>query len=223
MRKITQNRVAILLIAFLISGVTFAQERPFRFSLGGGFLAGMATSDVELFENSGIRFRDTDFWSFGGWVFADARFVELSAGFTGGPWDIERGVVVGDDRYEDFSKQNGMFTAIDLNLLGKYPFVLGNSNTTLFPLLGVGYNLVTSARLDGERFNNPSDLSVFKMNLGVGSDFALSENMFLRLQLLGHYRFASDAEQNYRIASSLQGTSHGGFGGTLRVAIGFKL
>jgi hypothetical protein len=121
----------------------------------------------------------------------------------------------------------GSFVALDFSLLGKLPFVVGRQrNSAIFPLLGIGYNLVLSATYDDESVDTPSDLSTFRLQFGLGADFGLSETMFIRTSLLGAYRFApryirdivGEVEQVPFLS-----TDTSGWGVTFKIGLGFRL
>jgi len=228
----------VLVFAALVAGGVFAESRSL-FSVGGGVLleleAGGVSADVNvpLAGNVGNLTVINDHVGFGGWFFADARFVELSVGFFGGARDVHASwnlpVGQGSGRlYED------SFFAFNLSLLGKFPIDLGRrGNVSIFPLLGIGLNVLGGSELDDDSgFPNElerweaNDLTV-RIKFGVGGDFNLGQRLFLRTNLLGFYRLPTSQERD--LASSLNNipgfdaSAPGGFGGSLRVGIGFRI
>jgi hypothetical protein len=100
-------------------------------------------------------------------------------------------------------RSTGIDTYLNVGVLGKYPFKIGDK-FTLFPLLGVDYQLFLTAsdgqgafwgrndeykdKRDTEGEPNPEAILGYFDNLwikvGVGGDFALSDRLFLRQELL---------------------------------------
>jgi len=182
----------------------------------------VATSEAEVFQRPYFFFMDTDQFGVGAWVFADARFIELSVGLQGGILDVEIGREA-DDREHIDEVNRGSFLAADVNLLLKFPFALRGGSISVFPLLGAGYHFVVAANIEGETIRALSDFNVWKINFGAGGDFALRENLFLRLSALGYYRFPSDRERDFQRETPGSNVSTGGFGGTLRIGLGLRL
>jgi hypothetical protein len=223
-KKMRKKGLLILVLVSVLAGGISAQES--FFSVGGGILAdgegGYADGSGYVTNHLG-----TELWGFGAWVFADAKYAELSIGLYGGPLHLyfSEGRDL-DSSFEDNSF-DGTFFALDFSLLGKYPFVISKKGSSIFPLLGIGYQLVTSASLGGMDVDTPSDLSAFKILIGVGADFALGEKFFIRSSLLGFYRFPSKMLNDYiDAANAIPGVSASydtGFGATVKVAFGVKL
>ena len=210
-------------------------------SLGGGVLLDIGRLGSVGRENQnpldwrldefGIRYL-----GFGGWFFADARFVELSIGIMGGPLTVrERNAWTNITWSGDETQEiQGSFIALDISLLGKFPFALGRSGVSLFPLAGIGYSIVLASNVDG-RMNmgsrmlfveNAASLSTFSIKFGGGADFDLSENVFLRTSVLGNYRFA--AGRFSEVADDMENppnlnVNNGGLGVTVKLGIGFRL
>ena len=228
-----KNSLLMLALAAFVAGGVFAIEVPeFRLSFGGGLeFDGGALGRNETGPNRATR-HGIETYGFGAWLFADATFAELSVAFRGGPavtwsewpvttgggWGVAQTTIHGE-------RESGSFTALDISLVGKFPFSLGGGNISLFPLLGFGYNVVLSAGDDNGSFYDQtgyspaSKLSAFRIHWGIGGDFDLSGNLFLRASILGNYRFAPDfftdlAETHFY---------HGGIGGTVRIGIGIRL
>jgi len=212
-------------------------------SVGGGFFfddgrIGSARGKSNSPEQLGEWVSTLDHAGFGVWGFVDAMFAELSVGFIAGIPSWEQGTPVPDTGGRIY---RGSFQAMDLSLLGRFPFVLGASGISIFPLLGIGYNIVFSASQDDgtfweweteeqERRNSfvPSHLSTFRIMGGIGGDFTFSQRMFLRTSVLGSYRFAArhfrDLADNWRDRGYIDDVeTSGGFGVIVRLGIGFRL
>jgi len=181
--------LAVVLTTLFLAGA-FAQQ-PFGMSLGGGVLFDLADLGYARARTpAGTVPPSSDFLGlehtgFGAWGFLDATFAELSVGFMGGPteWYLEN---------DEEPTEHGFFTALDFSLLGRFPFALGGGNISVFPLLGIGYNLVLLSQVFGDGYpESPSRLSTFRIQFGVGGDFDISERIFARASVLGAWRFVN--------------------------------
>ena len=207
--------LVVLVLSVFLAGGVFAS--PFQLSAGGGLLFDYGFNDLEVSAPLGAGGEySVDNMGFGVWGFFDITFAELSIAFMGGPSGLGFPVAVDVD---------GSFVALDFSLLGKFPFSVGRYSA-IFPLLGIGYNLVLSATYDGNSFNNPGELSTFRIQFGLGADFGISQTMFIRTSLLGAYRFAprylSDLA-DYLERVPLVSTDTFGFGFTFKIGLGFRL
>jgi len=190
---------------------------PLRFSAGGGLVFDGGTLGRNEWNRTmlGYDHFSIDVFGFGAFVFADATFAELSIGIHGGPATT----------WFNRTSVSGSFFALDFSLLGKFPFSLGGGSFSLFPLLGIGGNIVIAASSDGVSFydqtgDSPaSKLSTFRIHWGAGADFDLNKSMFLRVSALGNYRFPPAIFTDYAATRFY----YGGFGGTVKIGIGFRL
>jgi hypothetical protein len=170
----------------------------------------------------------------GVFVFFDARYVQAEVNFTHG-W-----VQTIDNFTKDTIgfRSNGAAMAVGFSILGKYPFSIGGF--TVFPLLGADYNLMVirynnellSLPGTNESTNLPSqafDLNQFGALAGVGADFPLSGSLFLRAELLFHFRIASKYQRDLadlfkrRIDKVTDVGTTFGMGPKIKVGVGFKL
>ena len=210
----------VLILVCLMAGGIYARE----LSIGGGLHFGYEVGDAGVsgpFGIGNLRLL-VDQVGVGGWLFADARFVEFSIGLYGGGLNKSVDII---SLLPNLSL-SGSFFAMDFSLLGKFP--LGGRFFTIFPLLGIGYQAVLSAQIEGVNLSSPSDLSTFRIILGVGSDVSLGGgSLFLRTSLMGFYRFASSFENNFAdtmgLIPGVTADTFGGLGGALRVGVGFRL
>ena len=215
--------LTVVLAAFLDAGV-FAQS---PFSVGGGVLLdvadlGYGRARVSPGTMSPQPFLSVEHVGFGAWAFLDARFAELSVGFMGGPseWYLEN---------DEEATEYGSFAALDFSLLGRLPFSLGTGNVSVFPLLGVGYNLVLLSRMFGEDYpDSPIRLSSFRIQFGGGGDFDISERAFVRASVLGAWRFAgryfTDWAREQRERPEIdRADAVGDLGLTVKVGVGLRL
>jgi hypothetical protein len=228
---------AVAIIGFGFAGNAFAIDVPQAgLSFGGGLdFDGGGTGGMYSNKDSRDRY-GAENYGFGAWLFADATFAEMSVAFRVGPavqW--QEGTTTTGGFYFGLvstpsqtnatgERKSGSFTALDITLLGKFPFSLRGGSISLFPLLGVGYNIVLSTSIDGKSFSDitdgksASELSTFRTYWGVGSDFDINENLFFRAALLGNYRFAPSYFSNFD-----GHTGFGNIGGTVRLGVGIRL
>jgi len=199
-----KKSISLLVLLALVAAGAFAQV---SLSAGGGLLFDLSLNNgVEVAgEKSGM-----DATSFGGFVFFDATYVEVDIGFTYGLLDSYVG---------SSSADGGSMLALNFALLGKYPIPVGSF--TIFPLLGVNYNLVLSHEdKDGNSNDKAGDLSQFGILAGMGADFNLTTALYLRAEALFQLRFAnkvmSDAADDYH------GDTTFGLGPVIKVALGYK-
>ena len=222
----------ILAFMAVLSGGLYAQQQS-PFYVSGGFITDIGVGLISAsFNEPGFLSESADMGifsgGFGAFVSIGAMsqfgefgtgFLDFSIGVYGGPLSLE----IWDDF--DVFILDGSFFAFDFSLIGGLYFRLGGFS--LGPLVGIGYQSVVSAELEGLAFYQPGDLGNFRIMLGVGSDISITERVFFRTQLMGYYRFSSNYERN--VVDELNripffsATAHGGFGGSLRLGIGLRL
>jgi hypothetical protein len=206
-----------LVLAAVAAGGVFALPE-FKLSAGGG---GYFTSDfgggVEASGNS----LKTPYAGGGGFVFFDATYAELSLGFWGGGGTFKQ-EMGGQSADSDMSVMG-----LDIGLLGKYPFAI-NEKLSLFPLLGITYRVMLSAKdEDGNQHQNsdgddaPGDFSALWFKLGGGVDFFFTDHVFLRGGLLYGLRLANKFENDLVDAGSSVKTLLG-HGLEVKIAVGYR-
>ena len=215
-----KKKLLVLVLVAFIAGGAFAQSDSI-FSVGFGFMGDGGANILMLYED---HFLEADILignvGFGLWGFVDARFAELSIALLGGPLFID----IWDDWGSD--SLDGLFLALDISLLGKFPFNLGR--VTLFPLLGVGYNAVLTTFFDYDDIGDfsSSDFNTFRIQAGFGLDINFSQSLFLRTSFLGAYRFTNRFIRDIRAhQEAIPGvsTSTFGLGGTVKIGLGLRL
>ena len=175
-----------VLVTIAAAGSIFAQDQEKHFSAGIGLMTGGGRM-------GSTATTDIDRIGFGGVVFFDATYAEFAFGSPSGRLNKDTN-----------------FSSVDFSLLGKYPVTIGSGNISIFPLLGAGYNLML--RVNGKS-GGAADYNTFRVEFGAGSDFDLSRNLFMRLELLGNYGFAPEV---------LGTDADGGLGGTVKIAVGSR-
>jgi hypothetical protein len=207
----------LVLFGTLISAAAFGLPE-FGLSAGAGtFFAadiggGMKTSDSKQTATS---------VGGGGYAFMDGTFAELGLGFSGG------GVT---QRNTGTPDAKGSYAALDLSVLGKYPLRWGP--LTIFPLAGIDFQIVLSARdkdgndqtdMLGERL--APQLSTLWFQIGAGLDFPFGKAFFLRGEFLYGLRARNRFEGHLIDLAKIQNIDakyKAGHGPMLKIAVGYK-
>jgi len=238
-------------LAAFVAGGVFAQMPQMsvgagyiqnRGSIGGLYNDNYVRDGVAGFTSNRIGLANQN----GGFVFFDATYGELAIGLmhTLLGYKVVHDTQNNSGSYEKADTSTLYYLgstalAMDISLLGKYPVAVGKM--TVFPLLGVGYNMTLSqknSRGKKEEFKNDdgtkqtwankdekkaADWSTFRIQLGAGADFDVTDRIFVRTQGLAQYRFAAKAYSKADIAETDNNTkSKGGFGGSFTIAVGYK-
>jgi len=225
--------LASVLAAFVAAG-TFAQS---PLSAGGGFsMQGGKGGKLEAIktkrgDNEIGSFELADFM-FGGFLFVDAKYTELVIGVATGwaEW-------IGNKMKIDGLSGNfqGPVTSLDISLLEKYP-IETLKDLTIFPLFGIGYNLVLSSKVyvDEQTVNfpvygNATQHSTFRIMIGFGGDVDFGKKMYIRQELLGYIsfpsRFFKDKRNKLREEKNVfltDGTFLNPYGITFKLAVGYR-
>jgi opacity protein-like surface antigen len=198
-----------IVFVFVVSVTSFGQEM--KFSIGGGLLSDFSFPSTSSIENeivSGTTVKieeKTENTAFGAFFFFDATYVEANFTFLYGlPYSTITTTTTGavNNFYAD--NLDGSSIALEIGLLGKYPFLLGRF--TLFPLLGINYQLVVYTKIEDTVASNPQEASTFGFQGGAGTDFALTEKLFLRGELLYSIRIPNKVKTDaYEDVSFEQG------------------
>jgi hypothetical protein len=164
----------------------------------GGFAA-PDPADASTLEAISKGYFDTKESSVGGgiWGFFDATYAELDAALI---WNsitqnVKSSVLDPTGNTKD-EEPNYLITQLNLSLLGKYPFAIGEK-FTIAPLLGVDFQIALSNKDDkitkdikkaaGNNNKAPS-LGDFWNSLwvkaGVGADYSLTDTLYLRCEAL---------------------------------------
>jgi len=205
------KKILVFISMIVLCGSLWGAD--FSLSAGaGGLLGGFFTRyTASGSSGSGKMTQKMNQFNFGGLAFFDATYGELAV-------IIQRG----SNTYDEVMSKNGTLvprtgdgweTMLSFSLLGKYPFTL-TKRFTLFPLLGIEYQLALSERrrpnggliydrTDGieETDNNGKafDISAwnsFWINLGAGADFSITKGLFARGELLYGFRLMTPYEKD---------------------------
>ncbi|MDR2631689.1 MAG: hypothetical protein LBC60_12270 [Spirochaetaceae bacterium] len=222
----TKKLCAVLvLIIFAVGGLAAAD---FAFSVGtgyylsGDFGGGFETSSLLTMQKK----MKTPYFGGGGFVFIDATYAELSLGFFGGggKTEISSSGMIGQIVRLDLSIIN-----LNIGLLSKYPFKVGR-RISIFPLLGIDYQVTIFAKIDNEVLLlgtalNPIELSALWFKNGIGADFGITDHLFLRSVFLYGLRIPNKFEKDMRDLAEMSGAiadTRLGHGLTIKIALGYK-
>jgi hypothetical protein len=205
---------------------------PIKRSAGGGVLVAGGFGGGLKFGNGEQTAMP---YSCGGiYFFFDATYIEAFAGFATGGGKWESADASTQDILPDMSR-----TYINIGVFAKYPFAIGN--ITLFPLFGVDSERSISGKLkyaNGNEYpfdgapdpndgNNPRHgadaLSAFWFKFGGGFDAGLSQNMYIRAELLYGFRTPNSFEEDEAAAESAKNAETNPASGlTLKAGVGVK-
>jgi hypothetical protein len=248
------KKTCAVLLAILGGLATLGADIPL--SVGGGVLAGGHFTRYTLNAEGNIvvpvdvvSTQRMDQVNYGGYLFADAVWAELSLAFQGGnnAWE-ERYSAKGKDGMvlaDQPNKGTGTEGMLGIVLLGKYPFTL-TETLSIFPLAGLEYQITLwqyrdpeigppynrtnptwEKNADGKAYSLSAWNSLF-IDIGAGADLKFNDRLFLRTELLYAFRLKTpyevDALEKVKTLANapdpaLKGLSSGP---TLRVALGWR-
>ena len=223
-------------LAALVAGGAFAEV---KLSAGAGYL-NTGTYAGAMTEKGSAHTTTYTYagQSQGGSFFFDATYAELSLGLMYGWGGFNSRTTWKDKRPDSVAGAvSKNLLSLDIGLLGKYPLPLGN--ITVSPLLGVGYNLALHAKpKGGEKIkwgkeNTPDgvgDYGVFRIQLGAGADFDVTDRIFVRNQGLVHFNFAPQAvgqvaerrNKDPKDNGKWSKTQAGGYGAMFVFSVGYR-
>ena len=211
------KRIVLLALLALTASGAFAQGLPF--GMGGGVL--LDDSFSSGFKSDSADFKINKF-SYGGFIFFDASYVEADIYVTSGAVNNH------SINYYGGSEEHLYFSSTDIqlgfSLLGKYPIDLGS--IIIFPLLGVSYNVVLSHKNEfGEKLEKPSEWSQFGLSGGIGFDFYQTNSLYFRIEALFQILFPSKVTRD-QIDSIKSGGENAkaalGFGPVIKMGVGYR-
>ena len=227
MKKLT----AILIVVGLCVATIFAQDlegnKSFRVSLGGGgtVTGNFSTWKVDPDIPGNLYRYNSSHLSVGPFIFFDMKFMELNFG-------IPLGWLNGDDTTSADPNFPAQTLALNGGAYFKVPIAL-TQTVTLFPLLGIDYDLYVMAKKDDDRDAKfpistsnlnakPSEaLNTLWFKGGVGLDTFLNDNLFIRTELLYGFRLKNEMEK-YLYDQRPDSNRMLGNGGTFKLAVGYR-
>jgi hypothetical protein len=200
----------------MVAGGAFALDM----AIGGGLTFDLSGNNGIKYDDYYNGFRNT---SFGAYGFFDLTYVEIGLYFAYGAMTsvVDMGGASG-------KAGAGGMTQFGFTLLGKYPIELGK--ITLFPALGIDYNIPLSWKFEGEKVMEESVAKWYSQlgfQAGMGLDLGLTEALFLRFNGMFHLRLPTKAMKDtadvYHAFYGGDWKATLGFGPRINVAIGYKL
>ena len=224
------KKLVVIFLAVFCMATAFAQgteKPPFRVSVGGGAFVGGSFSywSVDKDMPGDLDRYNTSHFNVGPFLFVDLKYAEISLGFP-----------LGFLNADDTMSENPNFPARTFALRGsaylKYPFTFSPA-FSLFPLLGVDYDLYILAKRDddrdakfpvsaGNQNADPIDaLNSLWFKTGVGFDVSLSNHLFLRTEFLYGLRLPNEMEKYLKDTRNDVNwmINHGG---DLKVSLGYR-
>ena len=239
-----------LVLALVFGGSLLAAD--FSLNAGTGALAGglFTRYSAESSSGTGEMTQEINQFNYGGLVFFDATYAELSVYVQGGLYGYNEVMMtrLTSDSPPSLVPRtgDGWETVLGFSLLGKYPFSLTPA-FKLFPLLGLDYQIalsekrkpsggITHDRTDGildlDVDGNAYDLSVWNSSwiiVGIGADFSIMKRVFLRGELLCGFRlmnpYESDGLEQMKIHLNDTDPKLGGItcNPSLRLGVGYRM
>ena len=251
MKNTAKKGLLVLVLAALVAVGAFALP-DFRVSVVGGMSLDLTSGfPYKVFapppsgaEVGSIGFK-IPLYSFGGFVFFDITYAELSIAFGGGSIETESKSSISDQYDDNTYWDAGILT---FGLMGKFPFQIGSS-FALFPMLGFDYMVVLSPKYDSDRTDKgakkgdtpkntfkdgapdiTSELNSLRLKAGLGGDISFTNDLYLRINAIVSLRLPSkyendDFEGFFGGDGSngfVSGGGGGGLGFTLALGLGYR-
>jgi hypothetical protein len=187
--------LGLALVAFVAGGAFALPELKLSAGAGGYFTSDFG-GGAEASGGGQTLSIKTPYAGGGGFAFFDATFAELSLGFFGGGGTIKSDVPEEAEEFFGSSAESDIsVVGLDIGLLGKYPFAISDK-LTVFPLVGINYRAILSAKLEDEDVDDPGDFSALWFKFGGGLDFSFTDKLYLHSGLLYGLRLANTFEND---------------------------
>ena len=248
------KKIFIIILFLSFTSAIFAAD--FSLSVGGGGFAGYTFTRYTLagddLTGKYVESKQSmDRVNYGGFIFFDATYVELSVIFQAGNNKWAESVKYPNNVYLTEDKGSGKETSIGISLLGKYPFTI-SEKLKVFPMIGLEYHfaLAQKRKVDGDdveiwysrekgelkadrdKDDNHYPLSAWNslwINVGAGLDFYFTRSLFLRSELLFGFRLPTKYEMGAlevvkQEPTNIKDPSMSGLTGTpsLKIALGYQ-
>jgi hypothetical protein len=205
-----KRMVFISILPVFLSMNVFAAD--FSISAGGGGLLGYTFTRYTLEGGDTKSTQSMDRVDYGGFLFFDATYGELSVMIQGGYNSYTENMIYSTAQLAG-SKGTGTELSLGFSLMGKYPFEI-NEKFTWFPLLGIEYQIAMTQKRrpdgdlvydrtngdlpeDRDKDGKPYPLSAWNslwIDIGAGADYNISGPLFLRTELLFGFRLSTGYE-----------------------------
>jgi outer membrane protein W len=161
----------VLVLAAVAAGGAFALP-DFRISAGGGGI--LVPSFGEMKPKGGGDSQKSSGFGGGLNLFFDATYAEVNLG-----------LIFANQKSDENDDKGTDTTSLTIGVVGKYPFSLGEK-LSLFPFVGIDYNINLAASYDGEEIKDQGDFkkadyfNALSLLFGIGVDYSLTEALYLR-------------------------------------------
>jgi len=192
-------------LTFVIAVSSFGADLQLGF--GGGFNY-QGTYDMKYQKTQKSAWGIVNDNQFSVFVFFDATYAEADVSFSYGAYTLG---------FEGFDKTySGDEFNVELSLLGKYPFPLGDSKFKLFPLIGLSGKFYLGGKVDlsSEEIER-MDTGGLGFLGGIGADFDLTDRLYLRLEAMYGVRLWWYSDEDYAQTP--------GHGPRLKLGVGYSL
>jgi hypothetical protein len=230
--------ISVLALATIVAGGVFSQEteggsagkKTGLFSIGvGAYITGDSGGGYIATYTEKQEVIKMPYFGVGGFLFLDATYAELSFGFFDGGgkrWRSASGTGTGTEMPNgtDIPIGDSSVIGLDIGLQGKYPVAFGG--VSVFPIFGINYRVIVGVKKDGKEYDPAGDFSALWFKFGGGLDYALTNNVYLRADLLYGIRLATkfendtvDSELNDPTAKAAE--TRVGHGLDVKIAVGY--
>ena len=207
MKKLLFVTILALLFYGGLFGADFSLSAGTGGIIGGSFTRYNSSSTV----GSGEMKQNINQFNYGALAFIDATYGEAAFSFQSGSNNYDE-VMSKDGEFVN-REGDGWGSSLGISLLGKYPFNFAK-RMHIFPLLGMEYKITLSEKRqpDGgniydrtnglyetDKDGNSFSLSTwnsFWIQVGVGADFAIMKNVYLRGEFIYGFRLMTPYEKD---------------------------
>ncbi|MCL2209921.1 MAG: hypothetical protein FWC19_09375 [Treponema sp.] len=228
------KKLMAVLVVFICTGAALSAQISagigfyYDHSFNNGAMLSYTTGSQDLYT------RHISNLSGGAYLFLDASYIEFDVGFAfgflseNGYWRTRVG-----NFYSNHNPNNqnlGNVFQLNFSLLGKYPIDIGN--ITLFPLLGINYNLFlvsfdnSGVQIEGDAAS-ARNYSQFGFQAGVGADFNISDKVYFRAEGLFQLRLVLESSKifqyiKFNMREPERSVPTPGMGPIIKAAFGYR-
>jgi hypothetical protein len=205
----------ILVFSIFMLAASFAFAEPIQCS--AGMLASwspLMLNDQTVSSSGSTGSLDYSFATLGIRAFFDFTYGEASIGYSAAVTQMNVKFTVSGSSMS--TNVNMSESLVDLRLIGKYPFYFGSN--TLFPLAGLQKYFCLGGSLGGTSFSSDdiSDFSPWLLLAGVGGDFKVAQQLYIRTELTAAFSLTSKRHDAYYTGVTYQSS----YGWEIQLAAG---
>jgi len=184
------KKVIAIFVIFLCASAALSAQMQMSAGVGGSFTTAFG-GGMKISSSSASGTIEFPYSGGGFHAFFDFSYVEVSAGLFYGTLDMAQTTAS--------SSSSAKFMDIEgltLGLLGKYPIDLGFM--TLFPAVGIEYMIIAKGTNGNYTITDADKFNHLWIKFGVGADFSITEQIYIRGTVLYGIRFESKFESDLR-------------------------